>query len=632
MADQCGPDRGTSKHSQPRERAHFRSLRYARPGQSDGRSSTPATATTPISYNDVTMSIHLLPDDVVEKIAAGEVIERPASVARELIENSLDAGASHIRVRIVNGGLSEIQVSDDGCGIPYHEVSLAFQRHATSKLAAFEDLSNLRTLGFRGEALASIAAVADVTLATRFQDEPVGSTARYRFGESESLRAEAVAAGTTVTVRDLFANLPARRKFLRKPSTEGQQVATVVARYAIAHPEIAFSMHVDGRLALQTLGSDLLDALRRTHGPETADVMLPFEDADSGLRIFGFAGPPSLHRSSSRQVDIFVNGRWVQDRVLARAIAEAYRGLLPTGRFPVIVLLAEIPPDRVDVNVHPAKAEVRFADPDKVFQVAYRAVHTVISDPALVPVIAGLEAGAFVPWRLGGAEASADSAQFPQHALYSQAGPDAAAAAGRDGPPVALAAGALPPLRVVGQVQQTYIVAEGPDGLYLVDQHAAHERVLFERFLAERQAGQSQSQALLAPITVGLGASRCLSLQRHQARLRELGFEAEPFGNDVALLRAVPAILADRPASLERAFIEVLDAVAAADTDRWLEHSLVRLVCHSAVRAGETLDYAQMREILRALEATKSPRTCPHGRPTMLYLSSNMVAREFRRR
>jgi DNA mismatch repair protein MutL len=566
------------------------------------------------------MAIKVLAQEVVQKIAAGEVIERPASVVRELVENSLDAGATQVSVTISGGGLVEIRVSDNGAGVAPGDVALAFTRHATSKISRLEDLDRLSTLGFRGEALASIAAVADVTLVSGQPGAPAGVRAHYAYGERLGVQPDSAAPGTTISARDLFANVPARRKFLRRPAAEGQQVLAVVSRYAVAHSAVAFALEVDGRPVLRTLGGGLLDAIRRVQGPEVGDQMLAFDHTDGAGRAYGYAGPPSLHRSSSRFVDVFVNGRWVQDRVLARAATEAYRSLLPTGRFPVVTLLLEVPPDRVDVNVHPAKSEVRFAEPDRAFDLAFRALRSVLAAAAPVPSLGGQHSSpAGVP-------------QWGAHqALMSLTGWEPRQAPEADAPAQATPAN-LPPLRVVGQVQQTYIVAEGPDGLYLVDQHAAHERVLFERFLRERASGAALSQGLLSPLVVAVGPERCSLLAQLAPRLGELGFQAEPFGADVALVRAIPAMLPGHGQAIERALVEVLDSLATGDEERWLEHSLVRLVCHSAVRAGETLDLSLMREILRELEATASPRTCPHGRPTMLYLSANQMEREFRRR
>lgn len=568
------------------------------------------------------MPISVLPPEVVEKIAAGEVIERPASVVKELIENSLDSGASRIEVHLVGAGLTEITVRDDGCGIPAAEVEVAFRRHATSKLLSLDDLERLRTLGFRGEALASIAAVSDVTLSTCHRDEIAGSRVRVRFGQRPERHSEAHGPGTVITVRELFANVPARRRFLRRPATETQLVVSLVSRYAVAHPEVSFALTVDGRQVLRTVGGGLLDAIRRVHGPEVGDALIPFDREEEGHRAHGYAGPPHLHRSSSRHVDTFVNGRLVQDRLLTRAAMEAYRELLPSRRYPVVILLLECDPARVDVNVHPAKAEVRFADPDRVFQTSYRALREAVADPGIVPPLGHLSGDELdrdsrqALLRLVPAEAWAAESRWDEH----EPGPM---------PPASLSS--LPPLRPVGQVQLTYIVAEGPDGLYLVDQHAAHERVLYEKFMAQRSAGRSESQALISPVTVELGAERGSQLGSALPRLREMGFDAEPFGPATVILRSVPAMLAQRGSSIEDALTDLVDSLSHGDEERWLEHSLVRLVCHSAVRAGESLDYAEMRQLLRDLEATSTPRTCPHGRPTMLYLSAAQVEREFRR-
>ncbi len=569
------------------------------------------------------MPICVLDPQVVEKIAAGEVIERPASVVKELVENSLDSGAGRIDVAVAGGGLSEISVSDDGCGIPAAEIEVAFLRHATSKLVAFDDLDHLATLGFRGEALASISAVADVTVATRYGDEPAGSLVRVQHSSVHARRMEPRGAGTTVTVRDLFANVPARRRFLRRPLTETQQVVSVVSRYAIAHPDVSFSLTVDGRDTLRTLGGGLLDAIRRVHGPEIGDSLVPFEQEQAELRVHGYAGPPALHRSTSRFLDTFVNGRLVQDRMLTRAVMEAYRDLIPSRRYPVAVLLLEIESRQVDVNVHPAKAEVRFADPDRVFQVSLRALRSAVVQPDLIPSI-----GLPLP-----PDADTESRQallrLVPTGVDQRGWPAPPDDQGQDPPAASLHS--LPPLRPVGQIQLTYIVAEGPDGVYLVDQHAAHERILYEQYLARQQDGAEVSQSLLSPLPVELGPDRASRLEGILPQLLEMGFVVEPFGPGAVLVRAIPAILAESGSPVEAALLDVIDTLAHSGRERWLEHSLVRLVCHAAVRAGQRLEYPEMQRLLRDLEATSSPRTCPHGRPTMLYLSAGLLEREFRR-
>ncbi|MHB0879240.1 MAG: DNA mismatch repair endonuclease MutL, partial [Anaerolineae bacterium] len=510
------------------------------------------------------MAIRVLSAAVVQKIAAGEVIERPASVARELIENSLDAGARHVRVAIVEGGMREISVGDDGVGIARDEVELAFARHATSKLESLADLDHLRTLGFRGEALYSIASVAEVTLTTCHQGESVGTTAVYAFGERRELRGDAVSPGTTIVVRDLFADLPARRKFVRRPETEAQQVVATVSRYALAHADVSFTLTVDRREVLHTLGGDLLDAIRRVHGPEIGDSLLPAAQDGDAMSAHGFVSPPSLHRAAARHIDIFVNGRAIQDRALNRAVVEAYRGLLPAGRYPIAVILLDVAPDRLDVNVHPAKSEVRFAEPDKAFQVVYRAVREAVTQGDLVPSLSvgmsQLDPSAQWSARQALIEPTRSSAGTLPASLEQGAQPAATRIAAADDR-------SLPLLRPIGQIRQTYIVAEGPDGLYLVDQHAAHERVLFERFMRERTAGISASQPLLTPLPLAIGAQRAAALPRLQERLKQFGIELEPFGPETALLRALPAFLAQRGVPVEPAVLDINDSLAGGDEE-----------------------------------------------------------------
>ena len=555
--------------------------------------------------------INILPPEVVEKIAAGEVIERPASVVKELIENALDAGARRIEVRVRAAGLAEITVSDDGTGISAGEVPLALKRHATSKIHGLEDLQSLSTLGFRGEALAAIAAVATISLVTRARGEDVATSITAENGNIGIPEPASRDYGTTVRVMGLFSAIPARRKFLRHPATENKHIVATVAAYALAHHNVGFSLWIDDRLILQTYGAGLQDAARRILGPEVADELLPLSAAGEGMELSGFLSPPHLHRASGREIEFLVNGRRVEDRVLLRAVMDAYRAILPAGRYPIVVLLLRLRADLLDVNVHPAKAQVRYSCPDAVYGLVYNAARQALS------------------------RASPPKAEFrPQPRLEFQSlGAGAPVQAGM--PLLPRADGSLhslPPLRTVGQIHSTYIVAEGPDGLYLVDQHAAHERILYERFLREREAGSPARQALLAPIPIRVGAQRALALPELAPKLAELGFALEPFGPETVLLREVPALLAERPAAIEEAFLDALDALSGPQQEHWLERTLVRLVCHAAIRAGDVLDLPRMRQLLEELERTEKPRTCPHGRPTMLYWSADQVQLQFRRR
>ncbi|MFQ6100012.1 MAG: DNA mismatch repair endonuclease MutL [Anaerolineae bacterium] len=584
------------------------------------------------------MPIRVLSEEVASQIAAGEVVERPASVVKELVENSIDAGARDIRVETRAGGKQFIRVIDDGCGVPAADVELAFHRHSTSKLATADDLTRITTLGFRGEALASIAAVSRVTFVTRAAEEPVGTLLRLEGGRVVTRQESGRPPGTAVTVEDLFFNVPARRKFLRSERTERRHIDGWLTRYAMAYPEVRFTLSHDGRVVFQSPGNDRLrDVLIAVYGLEVGAAVLEIMPDDqhpaSSIQVTGFVSPPSLHRANRGYITLFVNGRWVQDARLSYAIIQAYHTLLPTGRYPLAMVMVRLPPEDVDVNVHPAKAEVRFRDGDAVFRAVQKAVRRTLLERSPVPIAARPPTAWPVPpvqqreegrERLSGLRLRPAGAQLR---LETET-PDATALAGAFAPPV----GRLPPLRLVGQLGATYIVAEGPEGMYLIDQHAAHERVLFERLLAQRERADVTSQALLEPQPVELSPEAAGVLEDQLGALASLGFQVEPFGGMTVLVRALPALVAEENPR------EILEDVAAAlqvgDTPlaTRVEEAVARQVCkRAAIKAGRVMTQAEMEELIRGLEQCLSPRTCPHGRPTMIHLSVEQLAREFGR-
>lgn len=583
------------------------------------------------------MPIRILPPEVASRIAAGEVVERPASVVKELVENAIDAGARTIQVEVEDGGLRLIRVSDDGCGIPAGEAELAFARHATSKLTDMDDLNRITTLGFRGEALASIAVVSRVEMSTRSTDEEIGIQLSLEAGEVVRRRPIGRPPGTTIAVENLFYNVPARRKFLRSPLTEAGHIQEITTFYALAYPERRISLSHNGRLIFRSPGTGrMLDVLLEIHGPETAGALLPIHaasDEPAPITVSGYISPPALHRADRRHMVFFVNGRWVRDKALTYAVLEAYHTLLPANRSPIAVIQIFLDPAEVDVNVHPTKTEVRFRSAGEVFRAVQRHVRAaLVQQGSAVPQFAA-------PSRR---EQSSTPAEMTarQQALM-RAGRSAVEHALRLIPPAEESplgpAGAppsgLPILRVVGQVRQTYIIAEGPDGLYLIDQHAAHERVLYEQMLAQTAAGSSLSQALLEPEVVTVDLRQQDVIQTYDAELRAAGFALEPFGKEAYLLRAVPAVLASRQ-DPRSALYEVLEELERGEPPlaRKKDAAVMAAVCkRGAVKAGQTLSHEEMTELVRRLEATSSPQTCPHGRPTMIHLSADALARQFLR-
>ena len=577
------------------------------------------------------MAIRILAPHEAAKIAAGEVIERPASVVKELIENSLDAGATRIAVEIREGGLALIRVADNGCGIEPGELRLAFERHATSKVASEEDLWRIATLGFRGEALPSIAAAGDVELLTRIAGNDIGARVRLRDGEIVEEGAGATAPGTTFTVRRLFGSQPARLKFLRAPGAESTQVSSVVVHYAMAYPEVRFELTTDGRMTLQTTGSGrLIDAVAAVYGGDVAAAAIevdapPANESEPGVR--GVVVEPRLHRSSRNYISLYVNRRWVKNRSLTFAVEEAYQGMLPVGRRPIAVLDVQVPADEVDVNVHPTKAEVRLRREREVFGRLQRAVRRALTQGATVPAASpGLWGAPRTPAAEAppAAEPQRPQPPLPRPPLAQRLGTAPAA------PSVPMLE-RLPMLRPVGQVANTYVVAEGPEGMYLIDQHAAHERVLYERFLVAARAASPDAQPLLEPLTLELAAPQRALLGEHAAAFARLGFEIEHFGDAAYVVRAVPPEIAG--GDVARHIGELLDRMGRDDiADGEPSHRVAAsLACHGAVRAGMAMGEAEQRELLRLLEAAESPRTCPHGRPTMVHLTADAIAREFRR-
>jgi len=565
--------------------------------------------------------IRVLAEEVSSAIAAGEVIERPVSVVKELIENALDAGASQVRIGIQDGGRTLIEVSDDGCGIPAGELSLAVARYATSKLESADDLFAIHSLGFRGEALASIGAVTRMDIQTRLPNEAAGARISVEGGKASPVRPVGAPPGTLVRARDLFFNLPARLKFLKSDLTERRRIEALVGRYALAYPSVRFRLEDGERVVLESSGSgESREALAAVFGLDTAREMIALPAAESGgLRLRGFLSPPSVQRSNRREITFFVNGRWVMDPSLSAAVVQGYQGLLMVGRFPVAVLLIEMPPETVDVNVHPAKAEVRFREPEKVFSFVQRAVRATLLGQA--PAV---ELGPIRGW--GGWEGAASGPSISPD--WQAAHPLPVAPGG-----TVWAGESLPLLRAVGQVGAAYLVAEGPDGLYLVDQHAAHERVLFEGFMAERERGGPASQALLEAVTVHLPPARAAVLEENLTSLAGLGFEIEPFGGGAYRLRAIPALLKNLPA--EAALGAVVDDFEEDETP--LEGEVVRRIAarvckRAAVKSGQVLSLVEQEKLLRDLETCQSPRTCPHGRPTMIHLSVETLERQFGRR
>lgn len=607
--------------------------------------------------------INVLPDEVASKIAAGEVVERPASVVRELLDNAIDAGARHIRIEIRGGGRDLIRIIDDGCGVTRDDMPRAFLRHATSKIKTADDLWTVRTLGFRGEALYSVAAVSRLSFLSRPTGEQVGYEISLEGGRPVSDGKRGSPPGTIVTVRDLFFNLPARLKFLKTAQAEGAHITAMVQSYALSHPDVIFTLTNEGRSTFQSPGNgDLRSAAMSVYGPEVARALLPVglepdEDDDweaisnEGVLVYGYVAPPSMSRSNRQAMHFFVNGRAVQSRMLTFAIEEAYHTLLMVGRRPLCIINVRIDPALIDVNVHPAKAEVKFRDERALFSAVQRSVRSALtahitpsaygsrgSEGWSLPPASG-DGGIEMEFgpSFGGQQPTAAYPQQAQGPLQSdlwQASDHTSAGAGQTIEPLPPPPPRnLPPLRVIGQVGTTYIITEGPDGLFLVDQHAAHERVLYEKMGSALAKGELPIQPLLQPVPLQFSAAQYAEIEGVLPLMAELGFELEPFGEGTVLVRAVPAIYAESKRDVGRDLIEVLDTVVhGSRPEKWREEMAITLACHSAVRAGQTLSLDEMRALIGQLELCQHPRACAHGRPTMLHLSTSQLEREFGRR
>ncbi|MGI2335111.1 MAG: DNA mismatch repair endonuclease MutL [Dehalogenimonas sp.] len=560
--------------------------------------------------------IKLLDSKTVARIAAGEVVERPASVVKELIENALDAGASDIDIEIKNGGTGLIRVSDNGCGIAPEDLPLVFTHHATSKISSFDDLSETMSLGFRGEALGSITAVADVELLTAIEQAASGRLITRRDGQTSDKPA-ARTRGTSISVSHLFKAVPARLKFLKSDTTETGHVVNVVSHYALARPEVRFNLTIDDRLSLKTPGNGRLrDSAVEILGRETAAGMMDIEAAAESLSVTGLAAPPAVSRANRTGLYLFVNHRWIKSPMLYRAVEEAYHGLLTIGRYPVAVINLTLPPADIDINIHPAKTEIKFHQDNRIFNFVRQSVRSALVGESPVPVI-GEPVPAYQP-----TDYQRDMKPFVENLF-----PETMAASRPLTAAGLTAAEALPALRAVGQVAGCYILAEGPDGLYIIDQHAAHERIMYEKVLSARQNHTPASQALLEPRNVELSPAESTALTVLSKLLEDFGFVAEDFGGRTLLVRAVPSALVG--GDWVTALHEFLNSPESRTRG---EEKLAEIIaCHSAVRAGKTLTLEETRALLLDLEKTEVPNTCPHGRPTLMKLETAALERHFKR-
>ncbi|TMC38831.1 MAG: DNA mismatch repair endonuclease MutL [Chloroflexi bacterium] len=573
--------------------------------------------------------IHVLSQDIAERIAAGEVIERPVSVVKELVENALDAGSHEIRVDIRGGGLRLVRVTDDGYGIPEDELERACARHTTSKITALEDLGRLHTLGFRGEALASIAAVSELTLVSRpiesenLVEESAAALITMRGGEVTQRGQRARLHGTTVTVRDLFYNVPARLKFMRGARTETGHILQLMRCYAVGFPAIRFNLTIEETVALQTGGTgDLAATLAELYQLPLAEMLHPVSATAEHYTLHGYVGNRALAQSSRQHIMLFINGRWVHNRPLQDALESGYRGLLPKGKHPLLVFYLELPPGDLDVNIHPAKTEVKLLHESEIVTALTQAVRSVLERSPALPSSPSFPGPELVyQRRLPGPR------RRGLHVAESAEGYKAEVA-----PPAA--AEILATLQPLAQLQQAVILAEAPDGsLYLIDQHRAHERVIYE-YLRSKHVGVrvdaedewTDSHLLLEPVVVELKRAQAELLEQRLPVLRDLGLECERFGGRSFLIRSVPSGVGQEQLA---SHLSELAEIASEDSTDWEDHLLIGLACRSALRRGRVLSIDEQRTLLTSLSAVTAPAVCPHGSPILLHYSRTFLIDKF---
>lgn len=581
------------------------------------------------------MPIQLLGDHLVNKIAAGEVIEKPAAVVKELLENAIDAGASRIGIRISGGGLTAIEVEDDGQGIPFEEMPLAFQRHATSKIRAEEDLDAIMTMGFRGEALPSIAAVARVQLISRTPDDDGGSF-HIEGGQVLLHSYYAASPGTIIRVEELFYNTPARKKFLKSPVSEWIAINDLVSRYGLARPDISISLSHDGRLYFKTPGNgSLQDAITAIYGSDLAQKMLPFQYQGQSISVSGLLSPPEIKKSNRKMQWFFVNHRPIRSPILYRTIDSAYQGLLVSREFPVVMVSLIVEPCQVDINVHPQKSEVRFRRDQDIFRVVQEVVKQRLKEYQVGAAGYGMMSSVLhaAAWQAAGDpltgggvfEASLPCFQTFTRPTDAFSSAESTSAANHE---AVADARSTAPFRIIGHYRSSYILVEMQDALFIVDQHAAHERILFSRFQEQSEGHKTESQELAFPQLLELSGIQMDRLEKMMAGLDELGFGLETLGHNTILIRAVPGGVAGHELEIITA---ILDAPQQSMRHHWQREAIVAMACHQAVKAGAVLSPEEMAHLMDDLLKTRDYRYCPHGRPTLIQITDLEMLRMFKR-
>lgn len=632
--------------------------------------------------------IRLLDNSLINKIAAGEVVERPSSVVKELMENSIDAGATSITVEIKEGGIGLIKITDNGKGIPKEELKTAFLRHATSKLRTLEDLEDILTLGFRGEALSSIASVAQVEMITKTKDSDIGNRIVINGGVVEKEEEAAANDGTVFIMKNLFYNTPARRKFLKKPATEGGYVSEVVNRIALGHPEIAIKYINNGNTLMQTNGNgDIKSAVLYIYGRQMASQMLNVSYSKEGFIVEGLAAKPELSRGNRNYENFFINGRYIRSGVVQNAIEDAYKGKLMVGKFPVFVLNLKVPANTVDVNVHPTKLEVRFSDENLIYDIMYNAVIKALKNTELIPsvtwdkpkkikseniqstiedikpeisikpendfryedkaIITSFSVSENTPKAMDESKNPVLSAMSKLYAEESiNAEPETKANVEIKSEAMEITSPVINKevkneetrkpffnnYRIIGQIFATYWIVEQNNCMYLIDQHAAHERALYEDFIEKFKSSQISSQQLLQPIAVNLSDGEKVVVEENMELLESFGFEIEEFGARTYAIRAVPYVF-DSPSNVSF-FMDIIDALADKNLKSLYdtkEDAIAMMSCKAAVKGNDRLSYSEAQELIQRLLKLENPFTCPHGRPTIIEMTRYELEKKFKR-
>ncbi len=579
--------------------------------------------------------IEILPESISQVIAAGEVIERPASVVKELMENAIDAGSSEITVELKAGGLQLIRVADRGEGMDQEDVPLAFQRYATSKIKKAEDLYAIHTLGFRGEALPSISQVSKMTLQTKAHDSLSGTKAICEGGEMKSISEIGCPIGTEVEVRDLFYNIPVKRKFLKSIRSELRLALNHFLRLSLSHPTISFKFIHDGRTLHEHLKTESpLVRIEAIFGKEIYRHLQPIEFEEEGIRVSGFASLPSFSKKNPEGIYFYVNQRFIKDRMVYKAVLDAYRHILPGNEFPVVILFITLPPSAVDVNVHPTKAEVKFRDPDRVYQAVFAAIRMVLEEgPSRFEEMA--------PGGTGRKEVFQRRAQPSFFGQETSSPPSFLMSGKEEGMLLVQDAGGISwkaekkwPYTVLGQIQGTYILCEGKESLIFIDQHAAHERILFEKFKKEYENRSMISEKLLLPILIELSVEESYILESAGEALKGIGFEIEPVGEKLFAIRSIPSLIDEKdPKEIVRGILDELSLLERQGKGEETIHTLlVTLACHSAVRGNLLLKKEEIDKLMENLITFHPSATCPHGRPIFFVLPLDELKKQFKRK